>query len=259
MTAIAFDRIASSYDTVRGHPPAVAAQIGQAIAGVAGAGAHILELGVGTGRIALPVAAAGPRVTGIDIAAEMLRVADGAGEGGGALRLVRGDVVSLPFADAVFDAALAVHVLHLVKDWRAALADAVRVLRPGGVLVQGRDWRDPASCAGRLRAKLREVIVEILPGIKPPAAGAAIPQALAKLGVAPAGELVAASWTSAESPAGVLGEMASRSDAETWVLDDDTLREALARLRAWAETVYSDLEAPEQVERRFVLSIARKG
>ena len=64
---IRFDAIASNYDSVRGHPPEVAEQIGRAIAAVAGTHARVLELGVGTGRIALPVATAGCRVVGIDI------------------------------------------------------------------------------------------------------------------------------------------------------------------------------------------------
>ncbi|MEN9933759.1 MAG: hypothetical protein RLZZ387_338 [Chloroflexota bacterium] len=263
-TAISFDRIAASYDTVRAHRPDVAVQIGKSIAAAAGQGARVLELGVGTGRIALPAAHAGCHVTGVDISLEMLRVAqvgDHAGPGDHAeppLRLIRGDIAALPVADAAFDAVLAVHVLHLVPDWRVALAEAMRALRPGGVFIMGRDWRDPQSCAGRLRGKLREVVVQLRPDLKPPAAGAAVPQALARLGAVPEGEVVAAVWQSAESPAQVLAEMAARSDAETWVLDDDTLSEALARLRAWAEELYTDLTAPETVERRFVLSIARK-
>lgn len=258
---ISFDRIASSYDTVRAHPRAVAEQIGSAIAELAGPGAHVLELGVGTGRIAHPLAAAGCRVTGVDLSAEMLRVARASGEAAQIVRplqVVRGDIAALPFADGAFDAALAVHVLHLVPDWRGALADAMRTLRPGGAFLLGRDWRDPLSCAGRLRGKLREVVMALRPDLKPPAAGAAVPQVLARLGAPPEAEHVAAAWTSQESPAAVLDEMAARSDAETWVLDDETLGAALAQLRAWAQSVYTDITVPEPVERRFVLSAFRK-
>ncbi|MDW8147355.1 MAG: class I SAM-dependent methyltransferase [Roseiflexaceae bacterium] len=253
---IRFDAIAGVYDQVRGHPPEVAEQIGRAIAALAGNDALVLELGIGTGRIALPVALAGCRVVGIDISAAMLRVAR-AKDGGEALWLLQGDIEHLPFADGVFDATLAVHVLHLARDWRSALAEALRVLRPGGIFVQGRDWRDPQSCVGRLRSKLRETVMELLPGSRPPGAGAAIGQALAKLGATVAPEMVAASWVAPISPAQVLEEMAARSDAETWVLDDVTLNAALERLRAWAVSVYDDLNQPEMVERRFVLQAAR--
>lgn len=253
---IRFDAIAGAYDQVRGHPPEVAEQIGRAIATLAGNNALVLELGIGTGRIALPVASAGCRVVGIDISAAMLHAAR-AKEGGEALRLLQGDIERLPFADGVFDATLAVHVLHLARDWRGALAEALRVLRPGGVFIQGRDWRDPQSCVGRLRSKLRETLMDLLPGSRPPGAGAAIGQALAKLGATVAPEVVAASWVAPISPAQVLEEMAARSDAETWVLDDVTLNAALERLRAWAVSVYDDLNQPEMVERRFVLQAAR--
>ncbi len=255
---IRFDAIASNYDSVRGHPPEVAEQIGRAIAAVAGTNARVLELGVGTGRIALPVAAAGCRVAGIDISAEMLRMAR-AKEHGQALWLLQGAIEHLPFADGVFDATLAVHVLHLARDWRATLAEALRVLRPGGVFIQGRDWRDPQSCVGRLRSKLRETLIELLPGSRPPGAGAAVGQALAKLGATVEPEMVAATWVAPISPAQVLEEMESRSDAETWVLDDATLCAAVQRLRAWAESVYDDVQQPEMVERRFVIQAARRG
>ena len=47
-------RVVGQYDALRGHPPQVSQDIGAAVAREAGAGARVLELGVGTGRIALP-------------------------------------------------------------------------------------------------------------------------------------------------------------------------------------------------------------
>ena len=52
-------RVAKNYEAQRTHPPEVAQQIGEAIASLAGPSAHVLEIGVGTGRIARPVVAAG--------------------------------------------------------------------------------------------------------------------------------------------------------------------------------------------------------
>lgn len=249
---IQFDKIAQSYNTQRAHPPEVSAQIGAAIAALAGANAQILELGVGTGRIALPVAAAGCHVVGIDIARDMLRVA--AAEPVATLALLQGDVAALPFRHHSFDAVLAVHVLHLVPDWRGVLAEIARVIKPGGVFIQGRDARDPDSVAERLRAKLREAVMALVSGSRPPGAGAAIAQAITRLGGTPGEEITAAAWTSTASPADILARMAQRSDAETWALDDATLAAALARVRAYAQETYSDLDAPLPIAQRFVLN-----
>ena len=54
MPRVSFDRIAYAYDDYTSHPPAVAAQIGRSIAGIAGDRALVLELGIGTARIARP-------------------------------------------------------------------------------------------------------------------------------------------------------------------------------------------------------------
>ena len=45
------------------------------------------------------------------------------------------DATDLPFGDASFDAVLAVDFFHLVSEWRRAVEEAVRVLRPGGRIV----------------------------------------------------------------------------------------------------------------------------
>lgn len=256
---IAFDRIATSYDAQRAHPPEVSAQVGAAIATLTGPGALTLELGVGTGRIALPARAAGCRVVGVDIAREMLQQARRLRDtqAGPLFALLQGDIARLPLRSDTFDAVLAVHVLHLVPDWRGALAEVARVLRPGGVFLQGRDWRDPHSCTELLRGKLREAVMALLPGARPPGAGAALAQAIARLGGTIEPEHVAAEWTSYTSPARVLEGMAARADAETWALDDALLQAAVARVRAWAADTWADLDAEQPVQQRFILTPIR--
>jgi ubiquinone/menaquinone biosynthesis C-methylase UbiE len=257
---ISFDKIAPVYDAQRAHPPAVAAQVGAAIAAVAGGGASLLELGVGTGRIAIPAAASGAAVTGIDVSREMLRVAAArAADAGVRLDLLLADAQALPFRDRSFGAALAVHVLHLLPDWRAALAELARVLGRGGLLIQGADWRDPDSCVGQLRGQLRLAVMELQPGSRPPGAGAAVAQVLAKLGGVTGEPMAAVRWTRPTSPAEVIAGMAARIDAETWVLPDELLQACVARVRAWAERQWPDLDATQEVEQRFNLTVTRFG
>lgn len=102
-------------------------------------GATVLELGVGTGRVAIPLAAAGFRVIGIDSSNEMLdrlRAKDGAA----AVDTLLGDCSdpdTFPVGSA--DAVLAVYNLlfNLVgdADQERCLQGAARALRPGGVVV----------------------------------------------------------------------------------------------------------------------------
>jgi len=125
---ISFDRIADVYDETRGLPPT---PLAKAIGFLAEElqGKRVLEIGVGTGRYAVPLQKSGIEVIGVDIAPKM--VARGLEKG---LRdVVFADGARLPFRDRVFDAVTSNHVLHLVPDWKRVLAEARRVLRPKGV------------------------------------------------------------------------------------------------------------------------------
>jgi ubiquinone/menaquinone biosynthesis C-methylase UbiE/predicted DNA-binding transcriptional regulator len=97
----------------------------------------LLDIGTGTGRM---LEVLGPRVghaLGVDQSREMLAVArvnlERAGLGNGIVRL--GDMYQLPLADSCFDAVVVHQVLHYADRPAAAIAEAARVLRPGGVLV----------------------------------------------------------------------------------------------------------------------------
>ena len=89
----------------------------------------VYEVGVGTGRIAVPLAGLGIRVTGIDISRQMLgRLRSKSG----AVSVVLAEASRPPFRDASFDAAVFVHILHLVPDGAATMAATLRAMRPGG-------------------------------------------------------------------------------------------------------------------------------
>ena len=261
----AFDkRVSGQYNAQRAHPPGVAAQVGESIAAIAGDGARILELGVGTGRIALPVVAAGCRVVGVDLSQAMLeQLAPDRVASQGKLKLVRADISRLPFRTDCFDAVTAVHVLHLVSDWREALRRAVESLRAGGHVILGRDWIDPQSMAGQLQREFRRLVVELMgPQLKAPTGGQSIADRLTELGAAPLhvgpNDLIAAEWQTQNRPAEILAAIASRSYAESWVLTDEMLPPVNARMKAFAETHWPDLGAVQPVRRRFLLSVFRR-
>jgi SAM-dependent methyltransferase len=261
----AFDgRVSGQYDRQRQHPPAISERIGRFIAGLLPAAAEVLELGIGTGRIALPVMAAGCRVTGVDISADMLAQLQGSStRHGAAPRLLRADISRLPLRESCFDGVTAVHVLHLVSGWEQALADALRVLRPGGMLLLGRDWIDPAGMAGQLQAQFRRVVLDIMgPQLKAPTGGRSVDAALREFGAEAlhtgARELIAAEWETALSPEDILSAIRQRTYAESWVLPDDMLEPVDERMREFVAQRWPSFDAPQPVRRRFLIAAYRR-
>lgn len=94
----------------------------------------LLDIGTGTGRIAELLAGEAGHITALDKNLEMLRIArarlqqfpsDG-------VELVQGDFTELPFSAHSFDTVVLHQVLHFAQEPAVALAEAARVLRPGG-------------------------------------------------------------------------------------------------------------------------------
>lgn len=249
-------RVAKNYEAQRTHPPEVARQIGEAIAAQAGANAYLLEIGVGTGRIARPVAAAGCRVIGFDLSREMLgEIA--AEERPTTFKVLQADMHHYPLGSNQFDAVLAVHVLHLANDWQQVLKEAARVLRPGGVFIQGDDWIDPQSVTGRLRDELRRQAMALSPMTRPPAAGVSKQDYLRELGGTELTELIAAEWTTWLSPNERLHTIAQRLDAESWMFSDEIFNVLFQKLQAFAAETWADLAEKQPVTRRFLLKVSR--
>jgi ubiquinone/menaquinone biosynthesis C-methylase UbiE len=95
-------------------------------------GKDVLEVGCGTGLVLSRVAQVARRAEGVDLSPGMLAHARERG-----LRVREGDATKLPFDDASFDVVYAFKVLAHVPDVDRAIAEMVRVVRPGGhVLVE---------------------------------------------------------------------------------------------------------------------------
>lgn len=97
--------------------------------------AQVLDVGTGSGAVAFLLAGMGHRVTGTDLAEGMLAEARRKSGYSANPMFGFGDAAAPQFDDGAFDVLTARYVLWTLRQPEAALAEWLRVLRPGGVLV----------------------------------------------------------------------------------------------------------------------------
>lgn len=249
MPGISFDRAVDYYDATRGYPPGVADRLRDALVATLQINRHarLLELGVGTGRIAIPFIKAGYSYTGIDLSRRMMeylrKKLDGDSD---RAHLVCGDVMRLPVADTAFDVVLIVHVLHLVDDWRQVLDEARRALRPQGALVLASDEREEQDKAlPTPRAQVHQAWSSILDAmhVPPEQRRDNMPHGLDEqfehYGRSRGAEVQRTTLVTyrqqPQSVRGVARMYQERMYSMCWVLSDDLHAEAARRLQRWVD------------------------
>ena len=98
----------------------------------------VLDVGFGQGRTAAILLRDGHHVIGVDPSATMVKQATARNRAAcraGRATLRHGDGVTIPFPDDSADAAITAHTIYFMPDPAFTIADAARVLRPGGSLV----------------------------------------------------------------------------------------------------------------------------
>lgn len=238
--SIAFDRAAEYYDATRSLSPQTQADVAEVLAAELRGRGRALEIGVGTGQIALPLHEAGIPIVGIDLAASMLRKLREKAGGRAPFPLVVGDATLLPFSDEAFGGAIGRHVLHLIPNWRGAVRELVRTVRPGGVLllnigVPGGPWEEVDE---RLEEQLGEAARRV--GIEPQR-HAELDALVAELGGRH--REVPVVW----QPSDLTLERYFRQVEQglhswTWNVQPETLRRAVERVSAWAEARFGGLD-----------------
>lgn len=276
MPSIAFDRAAEYYDNTRGFAEGVAERVRDAIVAAIGANTEtrFLELGIGTGRIALPFIQAGYNYTGVDLSHPMMeqlsrKLAADKQAKSYQYHLLEADITHLPFADASFDVAIAVQVLHLVEGWQQAIREARRVLRkPGGALVLGQEARvEDASRSVRsyVNARWDAILSDLgasrealLPGIADHRGSwPKIDAFLRELGASTEVRTLVEHETLPLSPREMAERHKARLYSRDWLVPDAVFAEAVRRLDAWLDTECPHPDQPIVTSARFMALIAR--
>jgi ubiquinone/menaquinone biosynthesis C-methylase UbiE len=263
LDSVAFDRAAGFYDQTRGLRPEVSELVADRIEEIAGPAARLLEIGVGTGRVALPLHARGRLIAGVDLSLPMLERyrAKAAAAGLPPPRVLRADAGRLPFRDAGVDVVLEVHVLHLVPDWRRALDEVRRVLAPGGMLLHaggGAYERGSGSPRDQVIGRFDELAFadDRTPKVVGAASRRQVLDALAAMG-GRLEELAPVTWEEPETYAEALRWVEGRVFSSHWRLPDERWRSAAAQVRAELEATHPDLGVPQSSRHNFTFTTIR--
>jgi ubiquinone/menaquinone biosynthesis C-methylase UbiE len=99
-------------------------------------GQRLLEVGCGTGAAARAVAKTlRLDVTAVDVDPGQIALAQNVPAEDATVHWEVADATALPFADGIFDVVVTSKTLHHIDDWRRAVSESIRVLKPGGHFV----------------------------------------------------------------------------------------------------------------------------
>ena len=286
MTIISFDRAVDYYDETRGFLPGVAEQIRDVILSHTGAAktTRFLELGIGTGRIALPFLEAGYDYDGVDISIPMMAKLDeklsqlaarrNTPHGTARCLLLQADVTHpLPLKSASYDILIAVHVFHLIQNWQALVRESHRVLKQKGwLLISTDDWaardhapeKHPSDADTEVNEQWNAILHDL--GFNRNAARpfnrasdddlrAFLETLGARTEIVELLEYARPAITARQAAARITGRMYS-SD---WYLPDEIHAQAAQRLDQWINTVCTNPDASSQGQVSFCVLAASWG
>jgi ubiquinone/menaquinone biosynthesis C-methylase UbiE len=235
-----FDRAVEYYDRTRGLSEDASREMTTLLAGELRGRGRTLEIGVGTGLVALPLAAAGVPLVALDLSAPMLaKLVEKAG-GQAPFPLIVADATTLPFPDDRFGAAVVRHVLHLVPGWKLVVSELVRVVAPRGLVLVS---------SGQVPEPWHELTERFMDRVGRPSFADALDSWQTEAVVhafgahgAQARQLPPITERVAQTMGEFLDQMAAGMHSWTWEVDDDERREAVAELRTWAQERWGSLD-----------------
>lgn len=225
-------------------------------------GGTCLDAGTGTGAIAVPLAAAGTPVVGLDVSRSMLGKLRGRLTDVSRVPIVRGDVTHLPFADGTFTAVHCAHTLHLIADWRAALAELYRVTAPEGLLLFGLGGGLSSipmlqDVQWTFQQALAIILGDTPSGVPGPADEEEVIEGMRSLGAAPLPS-IELKYDHAMSIDKYLHRLEHNVFGRSDTMDQEVIRGAADRTRAWAVDQFGSLEHPLSRQCTLTYQVYRK-
>jgi ubiquinone/menaquinone biosynthesis C-methylase UbiE len=258
-----YNNIAEIYDTTRSLPPAIEQQVAAFILQQVNATPQttFLELGIGTGLIAIPIVQQGYSYTGIDISQEMMaQIPRKLGTVPDHLTLIQSDASTLDFEDHSFDVVLMRHLMHLISDWQLMLSEIRRVLKPGGVYLYCESPWTPHQTEFEEHWK---TVLRQQPGYQMPSfeSGDRATQATVIDWLTAQGAIVetaiAAQWQVEETVGDRLALYETRDHGTCWTVTDSEFPKAMQEFRAWCRQHYGSEDAVISSEGTFTIVSAR--
>ncbi len=303
MSSLSFNPVAHVYDATRGHSDEIAQEIARAMEQAVEAvpeklinttiTPRFLEVGIGTGRIALPLASLSHDFTGVDISEKMLEQLEekmlsvgwqelplpwgnepdedvqrdvqvrrfvqhspGMQPPPASMRLVKTDMTRLPFLNASFDAVVAVHVFHLVDGWEQAVQESLRVLRPGGSLLHCWDEFEKLDKGPSIGEEWSRIVKQLGSHVGRPGAVSVqrVTEWLNQHGYETE-RINVVRWHRMVTPRTSLEQITRRLWSGTWSVPDDIFAQSVERLNIWvAEHYGNNLDKEYQQECKFVIN-----
>ncbi len=264
--SVAFDRAVDYYDQTRGYAPGVEQQAIRAVADALNLASddRVLEVGVGTGRVGLPLSRLGYRYHGVDLSLPMMLKLREKMQPGDQLPIVQGDATMLPYKNAAFKGVVVVHVFHLVSDVRMMAAEIKRVLPAGAPLVAIGDSRSSNSqhdLLDELHDKMDDLLTAA--GYQKVEEASNSPRRnwpnvlsiLQEMSNQPVEDYTAFSWQQTRTLSQAYDWFTRRIWSGHWEIPDQFFQPAIQKLGQWLHAEYGDrLNEPVTDEREFKIT-----
>ncbi len=251
-----FDSQAAHFDERTGVPAAACCAVAEAVAGIAGQGAALLEIGAGTGAIGCEICKLMPGYRALDSSPRMIEVFAGRLGGEASAHLVVGDAQQRwPVDDQSLGVVFGSRALHLL-DTNHVVDELDRVLAPGGVLLVGRIERGRDDPRELMRREMRRRL-SALAGSAAPRSRRGLVPVLLERGAEPLARRAVARWTDRWTPREVLEAWRQRQPLSGVVLQPAARASLLSALERWVGENLEGLDVPFESEPTYTLEGAR--